>query len=690
MAQRLTTCTFCGVGCGIYLETSRGRITGAYPSMSHPSNRGRICVRGWNVHEVASSPDRLKTPLIRKHRKGDFEEVSWETAIHYVVLRMKEIRQRYGPKALAFYNSPRCSNEEAYLLQKLARAVAGTNNVDHGTGVYGHNSIQVLVDMLGVAATTNSIAELAQSQVVVVDGVDLALQLPTIGGWIMRARLNGAKLVVIDARRHRLAEQADLFLQLRPGTDVLLYGAMAKVIVDRGLMNTPFIKAHCQDYPAWLEQLREYDLLTAAEICGVDPELIENAAIAYARAPSAALLYSTGSEGRPLDSIRSMVNLALLTGHLGREGAGLYALTEQNNLQGVCDMGMLPDRLPGYRPLSDRTACQDLARLWNAPIPQAPGIGARQLLESGPEAPVKGLWLCRYDPVTTATFCQAASALERLELVVVQHLFMTATAQFADVILPLVAFGEEQVSFTSTERRIQLATQVIEPPIGPRPAWRQLTQIAQAWGADWNFDSSEEVMDEIRQAIPFYGGATYENLAREYGRQWPCPREKPLGTKYLFEDGIPDKAFKFAPVAKPPAGHGANSEYPLALIFGHSLYYWHQNILVKHSETLKRELSVLLLDYPEGFVEMSPEDAQSLQVRDGERIRIVSEDGTALTTARISSEIRQGTIFLPFFLREVEQQILSRAVPEAGLLGNPVHVRIEKTNANASHARSNH
>ena len=220
MPHTLTTCNFCGVGCGLYLETAANRVIGAYPSVSHPTNLGRICLRGWHGHEVASSPDRLKTPLLRKN--GNLEAVSWDQAFSFVATRLREIRERYGPDALAFLNSPRCSNEEAYLLQKFARAVIGTNNVHHGTGVYCNNSINVLLDMLGVAASTNSVSELAQSEVILVDGVDLARRMPTIGGAVLRAKLKGAKLIVVGTRRHRLVENADLFLQIRPNTETML------------------------------------------------------------------------------------------------------------------------------------------------------------------------------------------------------------------------------------------------------------------------------------------------------------------------------------------------------------------------------------------------------------------------------------------------------------------------------------
>lgn len=658
MAHRLTTCTFCGVGCGLYLETAGNRITGAYPSMSHPANAGRICVRGWNVHEVASSPDRLRQPLLRQN--GQLREVSWDTAFDFVAARLRSIREQHGPDAIAFLNSPRCSNEETYLLQKLARAVIGTNNVDHGAGVYGNNSVKVLLDMLGVAASTNSIAELARSEVIIVDGVDLARQLPTIGGAVIRAKLGGAKLIVIDSRRHRVAESADQFLQLKPGTEAVLYGAMAKVIADRGLMNRAFLKARCGGTEAFLAAVGGYDLLTAAEECGVPAGEIEAAALTYARARSAAILYSTGLEARDAETIQALVNLALLTGNLGREGVGIFALTEQNNLQGVCDLGMMPDRLPGYRAVTDAAARAELEALWRVRLPATPGLPARAVLGDRGGGRVRAVWLCRYDPVRTAFFGDAANSLQACELVVVQHLFLTETARLADLVLPTTAYGEEQVTFTSTERRIQLADQAIVPAPGSTPAWEQLARTARALGADWDYPSAAAVMAEIGAAVPFYRGASFENLARDYGRQWPCTPERPEGTRFLFapDDGWDRRRFQFVAVPRLPCAPASPAGFPFTLVFGHSLYYWHQNVLIQHSETLKREYRILLLDYPDGFVEINTADAQRLGLRDGERIRLRSAEGVATTAARITPEVRSGTIFVPFFVREVQAQLL--------------------------------
>jgi predicted molibdopterin-dependent oxidoreductase YjgC len=672
MAHKLTTCTFCGVGCGLYLETSDNQtVAGVYPSMSHPTNEGKICVRGWNVNEVASSPDRLHSPMLRKD--GRLQQVGWDEAIGFLAKRLREIRDKHGPDALAFFCSPRCSNEESYLLQKLARSIVGTNNVDHGSGVYCNNSINVLHYMLGVPATTNSVGELASSEVIIVDGVDLGRQMPTIGGHVIRAKLNGAKLVVIDTRRHRVAESADYFLQIKPGAEALLYGAMAKVIVDRGLMKLPFIKARCRDYESFLDELAGYDLLTAAEGCGVAPDLIEAAALAYAQAKSAAILYSTGIEARSATSIESLVNLALLTGQIGRAGAGIFALTEQNNLQGVCDMGVLPDRLPGYRHVADDAARAEVETTWKTKLPPAVGLAARSLLADSEQNALKSLWLCRYDPVSTAFFGDATKTLQQCELVVVQHLFMTGTAQYAHVVLPSTAFGEERVSYTSTDRRIQIAEQIIAPLPGTMPAWQQIARVAQAMGADWKYNSSADVMDEIGEVVPFYSGASYENLSREYGRQWPCTKDRPLGTRFLFSEAAAEP-FKFVPVRKPPPAAAAPKDFPLTMVFGHSLYYWNQNVLIKHSETLKREYRILLLDYPDGFVEINTDDAKALGVRDGQKIRLLSATGSAVTTARVTHEVRSGTVFVPHFVREVQNKILG-AIHESHRL---VPVRVEK------------
>lgn len=684
MAHKLTTCTFCGVGCGLHLETSGPRIIGAYPSLSHPTNRGRICLRGWHVHEVAGSPDRLLKPLIRG--RGGFEEASWDDAITLIAHRLRATIERHGPDAVAFLNSPRCGNEEAYLLQKLARSVIGTNNVDHGTGVYTNNSINVLLEMLGCAATTNPIGDLARSDVILVDGVDLARQTPTVGGIVMRAKLNGAKLIVVDPRRHRIAEHADILLQVRPGAETILYGAMAKVIVDRGLANHAFVSSRCEGGEAFLKAAVGYDLLTAAEECGVPPADIEAAAVMYARATAAALLYSTGLEARSADTIRAAVNLVLLTGQIGRPGAGLYALTEHNNLQGVCDMGMLPDRLPGYDRVTDADAAARLAQLWGWGPPIRTGLSSREVLAGLGGGTIRALWLCRYDPANTAFYGDAAWALQQCEFVVVQHLFMTETARYADVILPTTAFGEETVTFTSADRRVQLAEKVIDGPGETEPAWRHIVRVANAMGADWHYDTPESVMAEIGQAVPFYEAADYDNLRRDFGVQWPCTRRHPLGTPRLYEAALSAaRRLRFWPVPVADAwdsrrafAPGRAAEYPLTLVFGDSHYYWHQNVLIQHSETLKREHRILLLDYPDGFVEINESDARRLGVRDGERIRLCSAEGCVEVAARVTSEVRPGAVVVPFFVQSVQQELHSRSEE-----GPYRAVRVEKASSGA-------
>jgi predicted molibdopterin-dependent oxidoreductase YjgC len=676
MGHQLTTCTFCGVGCGIYLETAGDKVIGVYPSKSHPANQGRICVRGWNVHEVASSPDRLKKPLIRKN--GDFREVSWDEAYGFIAERLGAIRKEHGPNSIGFLASPRCSNEESYLLQKFARAVIGTNNLDHGTSVHRINTISAFQDQIGMPAATSSIRDLEKSEVIIMDGIDLARQLPTIGGWVLRAKLAGAKLIATGPRKHRLVGSADMFLQYKPRSAVCLYGAMAKVIVNRGLMDLKFIKAHCKGYEKYLERIQEYDVLWAAERCGVAPELIAEAAVTYAKAKTATIIYSSGVEARGTEPIQAIIDLALLTGNLGKEGSGIMPLTEHNNLQGCCDMGILPDLLPGYRPVADAEARASLEGLWGSKVPVVPGFGAVSMLGDRGKGKLRALWLNRHNPVVTATLGDATEALDALDFVVLQHLFLTETARYADVVLPTVAYGEERVTFTSTERRIQIAEKVSEPPQALASAWEEIVEVANRMGAGWKYDSSADVMEEIGKAVPFYEGATYENLARDYGRQWPCTRDLPLGTPTLFAGGIPERGFKFEIVEKPEPPPGGTDEFPFALSFGYSLYYWHKNVLVQHSETLKREYGILLMDYPEGFVEINEEDAARLGIRDGAKIRIAAEGGSATTFARVTDETKRGVIFVPYFLHDFVKQIQGKDWLAHYSGSKLIYVKVEK------------
>ena len=681
MPQILTTCTFCGVGCGIYLETDQQRITGAYPSLSHPANAGRLCLRGWNVHEVASSPHRLRRPLLRRKRAQELEQVSWEEAFQFIAQRIQELIRRYGPESCAFFAAPRCSNEEAYLLQKLARAVIGTNHVDHGTGVYANHALPVLLEMLGVPASTAAIRDIQQAEVILVDHVDLGVQLPTIGGWVIRSHLRGAKLIVVDWRRHRIAEQADYFLQIRPGTDVWLYGAMAKVLLDRGWIDREFLLSHCDRAEEFLQSLQSYDLVRVSRICDVDPELIQEAALAYGRAQKGVIMFSTGGVARQPDSIRALINLALMRRNLGRPGAGILALAEHNNLQGVCDMGVCPNLLPGYVPVENVEGRQRLKALWGTEPPSRPGLGAQECFSGTGDATIRAVWLMRYDPISTATFCDARTALQSMDLVVVQDLFWTRAMEYADVILPLAAFGEEEGTFTSTERRIQRVRQAIPPPEGILPGWQQLVKAAQAFGVEWAYRRPAEVMEEIRRAVPFYSGADYENLDQEYGRQWPCTIQRRLGTPRLFADQREKVRFRLAPLTRPPIPDDPGPEFPFRLIFGQSHYYWHQNTLIQNSETLRREYRVLLLDYPEGFVELNPEDAKALEIRDGESIRLLSPTQSVMTTARVTNEVRRGTIFVPFFLKEVEETFWRNGALGLGNVSQPVFVRVEKGGA---------
>jgi predicted molibdopterin-dependent oxidoreductase YjgC len=669
VGHHLSTCTFCGVGCGIYLETQGNEITGVYPSVSHPANLGRICVRGWHVYEVASAPDRLQKPLVRKN--GSLVETSFDEAYEVIAKRLTQLKEQYGPDAIGFLSSARCGNEDGYLFQKLARAVIGTNNVDQGTNFYRSKNVDVLRRMLGVAAATNPINDIFSSKAIVLNGIDVGQQLPTIGGAIIRAHHNGAKLIVIGDRKHRVVEHADLFLNIKPNTEGCLYAAMAKIIVDRGIMDLDFIRARCSGYPEFLENIQKFDLLLAARRCDVDPALIEQAALLYAQNSPGMMLYSAGAEDIAGSSLSAMVNLVLLTGNLGKQGGGLMPLGEHNNTQGGCDMGVLPRYLPGYVPVENPAGHARFEQIWKTKLPQKPGLDAEGMFS--PSTPLKALWLDRHNPVVSASYRDAGDTLKNMEFVVLQNLFMTKTAQFAHVILPVAAYGEEEATFTSTERRIQRAVKAIEPKFNLPSAWQQVAAVANRMGASWNYPSFDDVHAEIASTIPDYEAATAANLARAYGRQWPCTHDRPLGTERLFADGKVQRKFSFENVKVADEAPLPSSDYPFALAFGHSLYYWHQNTLIRHSETLKREYGILLLDYPEGFVEINDGDAKKLSLRDGQKIKLVSAGGEATTFVRVTPEVRHGAVFVPFFLQDV-----MKSIGRGSGAGASIQVRIEK------------
>jgi predicted molibdopterin-dependent oxidoreductase YjgC len=671
VSQHLSTCTFCGVGCGIYLETEGNRITGVYPSMSHPANSGRICVRGWHVHEVASASDRLQSPLIRKN--GQLVPVGFEEAYDYVAESLLAIKKKYGPDAIAFLDSSRCSNEDGYVFQKFARAVIGTNNVDQGTNFYRATTVDVLRKMLGVAAATNPIGDIFNSKAIIVNEIDIGNQLPTIGGHIIRAHQQGTKLIVVGQRRHRVAEHADIFLNIKPATEVYLYAAMIKIIIDRGLADINFIRSRCNGFKNLVNNIKAFDILNAARKCDVDPVLIEQAAILFAQNTPGMLLFSAGSEKMMESSLIAMVNLALLTGNVGKIGGGILPLSEHNNSQGGCDMGVLPQYLPGYVPVGDPQGCGRIEKAWGVATPRNAGLNAAGMFAQS--TPIKALWLDRHNPVVSAQYRDAAEVLKNMEFIVLQNLFMTKTAEHAHVVLPVAAFGEENVTFTSTERRIQRAVKVVEPPPGHPSAWQQVCEVAKRMGASWKYQSADDVLAEIAATVPDYGAVGTENLTRDYGRQWPCTLDNPLGTPTLFTEEKQSRRFLFVNVQAAPPEIAASDAYPLTLLFSHSSYYWHQNTLVRHSETLKREYGILLLDYPKGFVEINDEDAKKLSVRDGQPIRLVSERGASNTFARVTSEVRSGIICVPFFLQDVMRSICSS---DTGVCEDNVHVRIEK------------
>lgn len=671
MPHILTTCTYCGVGCGVYLTTDGVRITGVFPSSSHPCNKGRLCIRGWHLHELAMSPHRMYRPLVRKN--GTLEPVSWIEAFAFIHKKLNECISKYGPSSIAFYTGPRSSNEDAYLLQKFARVIIGTNNVDHGAGAYSNASLDILMEMMGIPGSTASIEDIMKAEVILIDEIDLAKQLPTIGGWILHAKDHGIKIISVNPRLDVISKQADIHLNLRPGTELWLYGAIGKFLIEKNFVNHEFLTQYCDNVEVAIKAFLEFDISKASKVCDIPSERIEEAATILGKANRIIVMYSTGLEVREPNGLRALLNLVLLRGGVGRSGAGILALTEHCNLQGTCDVGALPRFFPGYRSVKDLEARKEFERIWKIRLSPDFGISAQECFQEGEKTPIKAVWLLRYDPMIASTLLKVEEALAEMELVIVQDLFPTRLLDYATVVIPTPAFGEEEGTFTNTERRVQKLSKAKEPPFEIIPAWKVLTKLADLWGHSWRYEKAADVFDEIKRVVPFYAGIDYYNLSTPYGVRWYHGIENFQEPQACVDF---NKKLRMSRISVPFIEVDAGQDYPFALVFGRHIYYWNLDPYVQNSETLKREYRVLLLDYPDGFVELHPKDALQIGVKDGQRVKIISPMRDVETVVRITEEVRPGTIYVPFYVREVVKGIW-KDNGEIGSLTRPIFVRVE-------------
>ncbi len=633
-----TICPYCGVGCGFYLAVEGGRAVGLEYMTEHPVS-GRLCAKGNAAPEVLNHPDRLSHPL-RKTAAG-WEQVSWDEALDTVAAKLEEHRP-----ALGFLASAKCTNEENYLFQKLARLL-GTDNVDHCARLCHAPTVTGLARAFGSGASTNPLPDLAHADCIFVIGSNLAENHAPVARWIWEAKDRGATVIVADPRLTPTAWLADQFLQLRPGSDVALLNGLAQVIIAEGLADRDFIARRTSGYESLAAAVAEYTPQKVAALTGVPAAHVVGAARAYARAGAAAIVYCMGITQHTTgsDNVAACANLALLTGNVGRAGAGVLPLRGQNNVQGACDVGALAGLLPGYVPVTDAAGRARLAGVWGADgLPAEPGLTVVEMMDAAAAGRIKALWIMGEDPVNSDPNAgHVREALAALDFLVVQDIFPTDTAALADLVLPAAAWAEKAGTFTSTGRRVQWWERAVAPPGQARADLWIVNEVGKRLGLTLGGETAEAVLAEIARAVPAYGGLTPARAATPGGVHWPCPAADHPGTPILHAErfATADGRGRFVPVAYRPPAETASDDYPLVLTTGRLAIHY-------NAGSMTRRTPALLERAPVACVELHPVDAAQLGVAAGETVTIRTARGRTSAQARLTDTVEPGVVFLPF------------------------------------------
>lgn len=649
----VTTCPYCGTGCLINLHVKDDRVIGA-SGADGPANHGFTCVKGRFGVDFVHHPDRLTTPLIKEN--GEFREASWDEALSLVASRLGSIIKDNGPDAVATFSSAKCTNEANYLMQKFARATLGTNNVDHCARLCHASTVAGLAMAFGSGAMTNSIGEISGAKAVFVIGSNTTENHPVIAIQVKEALRRGARLIVADPRRTELAQKAHVYMQHRPGTDVALINGMMHVIIKKGLWDKEFVETRTEGFEALRERVEKYTPEYASEITGVPAETIAEAAEMYATAETASLIYSMGitQHSHGTDNVLSTANLSMLTGNLGKESCGVNPLRGQNNVQGACDMGALPNLMPGYQSVTVPEVRAKFEKAWGRKIGEKPGLPVTEAINAAYDGKLKGLYIMGENPmISDPDLNHVEAALKKIDFLVVQDIFLTETAKLADVVLPSASFAEQDGTFTSTERRVQMVRKAVNPPGSARSDWEIIQDLSNRMGYPMNYASTAEIMEEIASLTPIYGGVTHDRLDGD-GLQWPCPTRDHPGTPYLHKGKFSRGLGLFTPIDYIPPKELPDTEYPLTLTTGRMLYHFHTGSMTRRSKGLDTHR-------PEGYVEIHPETARSLGVSDGEMVQVSSRRGKVLVKAMVTPSPAPGVVFMPFHFAEAAANKLTNA-----------------------------
>lgn len=653
----LTTCPHCATGCQYYLIVKDNKIvdTEAYDG---PSNHGLLCVKGRSgSFDFVHSPDRITTPLI-KNKEGKFEPATWEEAISYTAKRLMEIKEKYGKESLAGFACSRSANEDVYMVQKMVRTCFGNNNTDNCARVCHSATVAGLAKTLGSGAMTNPIYDITHDvDVILLVGSNPEEAHPVVGMQIRQAVKNGTRLIVVDPRSIGLTKYADIHLKLRPGTNVAFANGMMHVIIKEGLTDGNYIKENTEDYEKIVELVKDYTPEKVGEICHIEPVKIVEAARMYARADKAPIIYclgvtehSTGTEG-----VMSLSNLALLTGKLGRSGCGVNPLRGQNNVQGACDMGALPTDYPGYQKVDNDEVRAKFEKAWGVELNPKPGLKATDVFPAAIKGDIKGLYICGEDPLVTDPDTEhIKKALRSLDFFVIQELFMTKTAECADVILPGVSYAEKEGTFTNTERRVQRIRTAVKLEGDARLDTDIIIDLMNAMGYPQPHLTASQIMDEIASVTPSFAGISFERLDNGESLQWPCKDKQSTGTPIMHVGHPARGKALFYPAEYKAASELPDDDYPFFLTTGRILYQYNAAAMTSRSEGLVEIAG-------EGFIEINYKDAERLGIKNGERIYVESRRGKITATARVGRKVSQGETWMPFHFPDSPVNTLTNA-----------------------------
>ena len=650
-----TICPYCGVGCGLELEPGEeeGDVN-VKPWFDAPVNEGALCIKGGASTEVVNHPQRLKEPLIRED--GEFREATWEEAMDKVVSELGRIREEYNPDAMGFFGSSKCTNEENYLVQKLARRY-GTNNVDNCTRMCHASTVWTLRNSLGAGAMTNSMQDLMdEGDVYWIQGANPGEQHPIAQSkYFKQAALEDTTVIQVDPHANKTTRDSDIHLKPNPGTDIPLLNVVIKTILDNGWYDDEFIEERTTGFEHLKETLEDFDMEEAAETCGVPLEDIQEVAEIYAEADNAAIFTGMGmSQHRcGVDNVQNEVNLALMTGNLGRPGTGVNPLRGQNNVQGTSDVGAMPNVLPGYQPVEDDEARESVEDVWGFDIPEEAGLTNVEISHEAGDS-IKGLYIMGENPVMSEPDAnRVADRLQELEFMVVQDIFMTETAEFADVVLPATSWAERGGTVTNTDRRVQRMRGATRVPGNTRHDFDIVCDVGtRLFDEGFNFEDAEDVFEELREVCPIYHGMDYEYIGEE-GVHWPCYDVGDEGDPYLYEDSFDtdDGLGQIRGVVHQEPAEAPNDEYPLILTTARLEEHYNTGTMSTRSPTLQRRT-------PENFVDVHPNDAERYGIEDEQYIKVRSRRGEIVVQANVTEDIKEGSIWTtPHFAASSANQL---------------------------------